>query len=164
MEEVKIKRLLQLLEDDALLSKQALADLLDEDISSVQTTIQELEAVGMIAGYKTMINWDSQERADVSAMIEVTVNLHAGVSYSEIAEMIYHYDEVESLYLTSGTYDYILITKRLPMYRVSQFVNKLGAIDEVTATATHIVMNRYKDHGTIFANRREEGGRLVVSQ
>lgn len=164
MEAKKVKQLLECLEEDAKLSEQALAGMLDEPVAEVMRTIQSLEERGVIAGYKTIINWDNEEHALVSAMIEVTVNLHAGISYQEIAEMIYRYDEVEALYLTSGTYDYILITKWAPMTKISQFVNKLGAIDEVTATATHIIMNRYKDHGTVLKNYGHEEGRLVVSQ
>ncbi|KAA9300381.1 MULTISPECIES: Lrp/AsnC family transcriptional regulator [Aerococcus] len=164
MDHKKQYRLLRYIEDDAHISHKALANALEEDVETVSATIAELEHLGIISGYKTMINWDATESDYVSAMIEVSVNLHKGASYEEVAEMMYRFKEVEALYLTSGAYDYMLLTKRAPMQQISRFVNKLASIDEVSGTATHIVMNRYKDHGTIFESKLKDGERLVISQ
>ena len=71
--------------------------------------------------------------------------------------------EVESLYLMSGGYDFTVILKRATMKEIAAFVSsKLAVIDEVQSTATHIVLVRYKDHGTSFIEPRRDM-RMVVT-
>lgn len=160
----KIQKLLQLMESNAQLTSNTLAEMLDESVETIQATIQDLEKQGVIAGYHTMVNWDATEDEKVSAMIEVNVNLTHGVGYTEIAQILYQFKEVESLYLMSGTYDFMLLTKRQSMINISKFVSRLASIDEVVSTTTHIVMNRHKDHGVIYDDQDDAMERLVVTQ
>ena len=46
---------------------------------------------------------------------------------------------------------------------VSRFVSeKLSPIDEVLSTATHFILKKYKDHGTIMVPRKESERMLVT--
>lgn len=164
MEKEQRRKLLKLIETHAHLSQQTLADMLGLPLEEVATTIKRLEQQNIIAGYHTMVNWDAADDEHVSAMIEVNVNLTRETSYQEIAEVLYQFPEVESLYLMSGAYDFMLLTRRSSMTDISKFVSRLGTVEEVVSTTTHIVMNRYKDHGTIYDDPNNDMERLVVSQ
>jgi len=91
------------------------------------------------------------------------VNLDHETSYDTVAKMLYGFDEIESLYLTSGAYDYMILTKRTSMSKISTFVNKLAMMDEVQSTVTHIAMKRYKDHNVILDNDGSDDEQLVIS-
>ena len=158
------KELLAILAQDARLAPKTIANMIEANEEEVVAQIAAYEKDNVIAGYHTMINWDVADDNLLSAMVEVNVDLHHGVSYQDIAETIYQYDQVESLYLMSGTYDFLLLTKRLTMVDISKFISKLAAIDEVSATTTHIVMNRYKEQGVVYKDIKEDGGRMVISQ
>lgn len=164
MDSKKVERLLHMVQEDSHIDHHYLAEQLELSVETVQATIKQLEDDGVIAGYHTMINWDTIEHGNVSAMVEISVKLNQGISYQEVAELMYRYEEVETLYLMSGSYDFMLVTKPAPMKKVSAFVNQIAAIDEVTNTVTHIVMNRYKEHGVVYDNRTDDGNRLVVTQ
>ena len=56
------------------------------------------------------------------------------------------YKEVESVYLMSGSYDLCVIVKGKTFQEVARFVAKeLATMREVTSTATHFVLRRYKE-------------------
>ena len=58
------------------------------------------------------------------------------------------FDEVDSVYLMSGAYDFLVIVNGKSMKEVSSFVfNKLATLDYIQSTATHFVLKKYKDHG-----------------
>lgn len=164
MEIEQKKELLRILSQDARLAPKTIADMIESTEEAVIEQIEAYENENVIAGYHTMINWDVADDNLLSAMVEVNVNLHQGISYNEIAEIIYQYNQVESLYLMSGAYDFLLLTKRLTMVDISKFISKLASIDEVSATTTHIVMNRYKEQGVVYKAIQDDGGRMVISQ
>ena len=164
MDSKKVERLLNMIQEDSHLDPQYIAAQLEVDEETIKATIKQLEQDGVIARYHTMISWDAIEHGHVSAMVEVTVKLNQGISYQEVAELMYRYEEVETLHLMSGSYDFMLLTKPATMKEISAFVNQIAAIDEVTNTVTHILMNRYKEHGVVYDENAQIGNRLVVSQ
>ena len=86
----------------------------------------------------------------VNALIEVKVTPQRGMGFDKIAERIYQYSEVNSVYLMSGAFDFTVIIEGKTMREVAQFVSeKLSPMDSVLSTATHFVLKKYKDHGTI---------------
>ena len=164
MDQNKIFQLLRLLEQNSELSNATIAEVLAVSEKQVGDTIKELKNKGVIAGHHTMVNWDKTDDEKISAVIELNVNLSHGTSYEQVAETIYRFTEVESLYLMSGTYDYMVITRRASMKNISEFVNKLASMEEIYSTATHVIMNRYKDHNVIYADDHGRPERLVISQ
>ena len=92
----------------------------------------------------------------VTALIEVRVTPQRGQGFDNIAERIYNYPEVQSVYLISGGYDLMVILEGKTLQEVSGFVsNKLSTLDTVISTATHFILKKYKDHGTILPKKEE---------
>ena len=96
-------------------------------------------------------------------MIEVSVVPQRGVGFDKIAERIYNFSEVEAVYLMSGGFDFMVLLKEKTMRDVSTFVaEKLSFIESVRSTSTHFVLRKYKDHGTILVERKEDERMLVT--
>lgn len=97
-----------------------------------------------------MIDWEKTSIEKVTALIEVRITPQRGQGYDNIAERIYKYPEVNSVYLISGGYDLLVTLDGKSLKAVSSFVSdKLSTLDGVLSTATHFILKKYKDHGTI---------------
>lgn len=108
--------------------------------------IAELESAGVIRGYKTVIDWERIDNTFVSAIIELNVTPKAGIGFEEVAKRVMKYPEVESVYLMSGVYDLNVVVKAKTFQEVAMFVAKeLSTLENVTSTATHFVLRRYKE-------------------
>lgn len=155
--------ILKLIETNSRLTPAEISVLLAVDELLVEKTIAEMEADNIICGYHTLINWDKADSQDVSAMIELRVNPQRGQGFDRIAEKIYLFPEVESVYLMSGGFDLMVQLKKAPMKEIANFVSsRLSIIEEVQGTATHIILKKYKEHGTIYV-KEEEHRRQVVT-
>ncbi len=153
-------RLLTILEDNASLTPEQIAVMLGKETGDIKNMIKQYEKDGVILGYKTMIDWDKTDREYVTALIEVKMTPHRDRGFDKVAEKIYNYPEVQSLYLMSGAYDLMLLIEGKTMKEVAFFVaQKLAPIDGVLSTATHFVLRKYKDKGVIYgAEIRDERG------
>ena len=157
------EEILKLLETDSRLTVKEVAILLNLDEELVAKTIKHLEYEKIIAGYHTLINWERTDDHYVSAMIEVRVTPQRGHGFDRIAEKIYQFPEVKSMYLISGGYDYLVELKKAPMRQIANFVSsRLSVIEEVQSTATHVVLKRYKDHNAVLM-KDDDDKRMVVS-
>ena len=109
-----------------------------------------------------MINWEKTSIEKVTALIEVRVTPQRGQGFDNIAERIYKYPEVTSVYLMSGGFDLMVILEGKTLQEVASFVsNKLSTLDTVLSTATHFILKKYKDHGTILAKKYEDTREIV---
>lgn len=125
--------------------------------------IADMERENIICGYHTMINWDNTGDEKVIALIEVKVTPQRGMGFDKIAERIYQYSEVESVYLMSGAFDFTVILEGKTMREVAQFVSeKLSVMDSVLSTSTHFVLKKYKDHGTVMCEKKEDERMLIT--
>lgn len=144
-------QLLKLLENNATLTPEQLATALATDVATVRAAIAELEQNGTILGYKTIIDWEKTDREAVSAMIDVKLTPQKDRGFDRVAERIYNYPEVKSVYLMSGAYDLSVLIEGKTMKEVAFFVSqKLATIDGVISTATHFVLHKYKDTGVLY--------------
>ena len=142
------KKLLELIEHNAKLSNEEIAEELNANPNEVVSLIADLETRKVICGYDTIINWGKVTEEKCNALIEVKVTPQRGTGFDRIADRIARFDEVDSVYLMSGAYDFLVIVNGKSMKEVSSFVfNKLATIDYVNSTATHFVLKKYKDHG-----------------
>lgn len=143
--------ILTLLENDATLSAEQLAVMCNKEVGDIQKLIKAYEENGVIVGYKTLIDWDKTDREYVSALIEVKITPQMDRGFDRVAEKIYSYPEVQSLYLMSGGYDLCVQIEGKTMKEVAYFVaQKLATIEEVVSTATHFVLRKYKDKGVVY--------------
>ena len=63
----------------------------------------------------------------------------------------------------SGGFDFLVELKKAPMKEIALFVSsRLSVIEEVQSTATHIILTKYKDHGTMFV-KDDKHKRMVVT-
>ncbi|MBI2844651.1 MAG: Lrp/AsnC family transcriptional regulator [Armatimonadetes bacterium] len=137
--------ILKVLEKDARTTPAEIATMTGRDEESVRREIAALEEQGIIRRYKTVINWEKAGRELVYAFIDVKVSPSRGVGFDDVAERIYRFSEVISVYLVSGDYDLRLLVAGSSMQQVAFFVaEKLATIDRVLSTATHFVLKRYK--------------------
>ena len=142
------QEILKLLENNARLTTKEIAKELKLAEKEVIKLVGELEADKVICGYNAIINWDKITEEKCNALIEVKVTPQRGTGFDRIADRIARFDEVDSVYLLSGGYDFMVIINGKSMKEVSSFVfNKLATIDYVQSTATHFVLKKYKDHG-----------------
>ena len=152
-----MKKLLQLLENDCTLTRAQLASMTGMTEAEVAAAIAEYENERVILGYKAIVDWDRTERESVTALIEVNVTPQRGEGFDRIAERIYQYDEVESVYLMSGSFDLTVIISGRSLKEVALFVGeKLAPLEDVTGTATHFILKKYKEKHLIFEKREEQ--------
>ena len=143
--------ILTLLESNATLTPEQLAVMCNKEAGDIKKLISAYEKDGVIVGYKTLIDWDKTDREYVSALIEVKITPQMDRGFDRVAEKIYSYPEVQSLYLMSGGYDLCVQIEGKTMKEVAYFVaQKLATIEEVVSTATHFVLRKYKDKGVVY--------------
>ena len=163
MGERNMAKLLQLLESDCTLTPEQLASMTNMTVEEVQTEIKRYEKEKIILGYQAVVGWDRTQRENVTALIEVKVTPQRGEGFDRIAERIYQYDEVESVYLMSGAFDLTVIISGRSLKEVAHFVGeKLAPLEDVTGTATHFILHKYKENHLIFEKREEQQERFVL--
>ncbi len=152
-----MKELLQLLEEDCTYTRPQLASLTGMTEEEVETAVAGYEKKKVILGYKAVVDWDRTEREAVTALIEVKVTPQRGEGFDRVAERIYQYEEVESVYLMSGSFDLTVILTGHTLKEVAQFVGeRLAPLENVTGTATHFILKKYKENHLIFAKREDQ--------
>ena len=157
------EKILTFIEKNSRIDLNELAIILGVDEATVMNELESMEKEGIICGYHTLINWDKAGVEKVSALIEVRVTPQRGMGFDKIAERIYQYSEVEAVYLMSGAYDFTVFIEGKTMKQVALFVsNKLSPMDSVLSTATHFVLKKYKDHGTILADTVQDERMLIT--
>ena len=146
-------KLLRLLEEDCTHTPEQLASMADMTVEEVKAEIKRYEEEKIVLGYQAIVDWDRTERESVTALIEVTV-----------AERIYQYDEVESVYLMSGAFDLTVIISGRTLREVAEFVGqRLATIEDVTGTATHFILKKYKEKHLIFEKQEQQERELIFT-
>ena len=145
------KNLLKLLENEARLTTDQLSVMLDASKEDVAKAMDKLEKESVILGYKAIIDWEKTDREYVTAMIDVKLSPQRDRGFDKVAEKIFNYPEVKSVYLMSGAYDLSVLIEGKTMREVAYFVSqKLAPIESIISTATHFVLHKYKDNGIIY--------------
>lgn len=156
--------ILKILEKNGpMISKEQIAQMTGKTEDEVAAIIAGLEKDNIIVGYKTMINWDMTDTEIVDALIELKITPQRGEGYDKVAERIYKYPQVKSLYLMSGSYDLCVIIEGSTMKEVALFVaRKLAPMDSVLSTATHFVLKKYKDDGLTFYDDEKDTRQVIT--
>lgn len=160
---MKHEKILELLERDCTLSADQIAVMLDMPREEVDAAIAGYKEDKTILGYKTLINWEKTDKESVDALIELKVTPQHGEGFDRIAQRIYSYPEVKSVYLMSGGFDITVIVEGASMKEVALFVaNRLAPMDAVISTATHFVLKKYKQDGVIFDQESIDERRMIT--
>ncbi|MEG0145035.1 MAG: Lrp/AsnC family transcriptional regulator [Clostridia bacterium] len=155
--------ILEVLSEDARTPIDRIALMTDREPSEVAEAIARMEQQKIIVRYPAMINWDAVDKEQVEALIEVRVTPQRGEGFDTIAEQIYRFEEVSSVYLMSGAYDLMVLVRGKSLKELAQFVSeKLSTLEHVLSTATHFVLKRYKESGVMLEGDLPDD-RLAVS-
>jgi DNA-binding Lrp family transcriptional regulator len=158
-----VNEILEILNEDSRRTPEEIAVMLGIDVETVKQKIEELEKNKVIVKYNTIVNWDKTDREYVTALIEVKVTPQRDQGFDAIAERIYKFPEVKSVYLMSGDYDLAVMIEGRTMKEVAFFVaEKLSVLDSVLSTATHFVLKKYKVDGVILEDEEKDYRQVIV--
>lgn len=157
------EELLSIIEKNSRIAINELAVLLGKTEQEVLDELTSLEKEGIICGYHTLIDWEKTTQEKVNALIEVRVTPQRGQGFDRIAERIYNYPEVRAVYLISGGYDLLVTLEEKSLKEISNFVtDKLSTLESVLSTATHFILKKYKDHGTILEKKHVDEREIIT--
>ena len=159
-----MEKLLELLEQDCTVPAAALAAAAGISEEEAKTAVKQYEGDRTILGYQAIIDWDRVRKENVTALIEVNITPQSIDGFDRIAERIYQYDEVESMYLMSGSFDLTVIISGRTLREVARFVSeRLAPIQGVTGTATHFILKKYKEKHLVFRPQEPEEREYIFS-
>lgn len=158
-----MEEILEILEQNSRYTDEEIAVMAGKTVEEVREAIRDYEEKSIIAGYTTLINWENTGKETVTALIEVKITPQRGVGFDKVAERIYKFPQVKACYLmSSGGFDLTVIIEGKTMKEVAMFVSDKLAVQEfVNGTATHFVLKKYKDHGTIFKEKKASNREVI---
>lgn len=155
--------LLRILQTNALESHENIGRMLGVPAAEVRQRIADYERSGVIRGYQAVLNEDTLDLDNVTAVIEVKVTPQREGGFNTIAERISRFPEVRSAYLMSGTYDLLLFVEGPTLREVAAFVSeRLSTLEGVISTSTHFMLKTYKRDGVLMHTEKPDE-RLTVS-
>ncbi len=154
-----MQEIIDLLQDDARLSAEDIAVMTKRTVEEVRAAIKQLEEDGVILKYTAIVNQEKIERESgaVQAAIEIQCAPERERGFDSLAERIYHFPQVKSLYLMSGGYDLQVIIEGKSLHDIAHFVSeKLSSLSGVKSTKTHFVLKTYKENGIVHVDERKD--------
>lgn len=158
-----MEKVLEVLQENARLSTAEIARRLGRTEEEVAAQVEKLEKEKYILGYRAVVNPEKCEDDTVMAIIEVRLTPQRDTGFDAIAQRIAKFPEVRNCYLMSGAYDLHIIVEGKSLREVAGFVSeKLAPQEQVSGTATHFILKKYKDYG-VKTHETEQMDRLAVS-
>lgn len=159
-----MNEILRILDNEkGIVSKEKIAQMLGMSEKEISSELEKLEKNNVIVGYKTIVNWEKTDTEVVTALIELRITPQRGEGFDKVAERIYKYPQVQSLYLMSGAYDLSVTIVGKTMKEVALFVaQKLAPMDSVISTATHFVLKKYKEEGIVFEDDEKDTRQVIT--
>ncbi len=157
-----MEEILNLLKDNARLSVEDISAMTRKTPEQVKAIIRKLEDEGIILKYAAIINpeKDNNQKDKVRAEIEIQVTPEREKGFDGLADRIYRFPQVKSVYLMSGGYDLKVIIEGDTLQDVAFFVaRKLSTLEGVRSTKTHFILKTYKENDVLYVedniDRRE---------
>jgi len=150
------QEILDLLKENARLSVEDISAMTKKTPEQVQAIISKLEDDGIIMKYAAIINPEKTGEATekVRAEIEIQVAPQREHGFDGIADRIYRFPQVKSLYLMSGGYDLKVIIEGDTLQDVALFVaRKLSTLEGVRSTKTHFFLKTYKENDIVYVTK-----------
>ncbi len=159
----KIEKIVELLHKNCKLSLEQVAAITEMTPTDAASAIDELEKNGTILGYGAVVNWEKlSARNKVTAYIELKVTPQRNNGFNRIAQQICQFDQVKSLNLMSGGYDFGVTVEGDNLRDISLFVSEhLAPMESVLSTATHFVLRCFKEDGVIFPAENEDDREVI---
>ncbi len=157
------EKILDILDQNAEATAEQIAAMLGISEDEVARAIAEMTDNKTILARKTIINWEKTGKDTVQAVIELKTTPQRGFGFDKIAERIYKYPQVKSLYLMSGAYDLLVFVEGTSLKDVALFVSeKLSQLEAVVSTATHFMLKTYKDENIIFEDKETDDRQVIT--
>ncbi len=157
-----MEEILELLRQNARLSVSDIASMTKKTEAEVAQIIKKLEDDGVILKYAAIVNPEKsgETRDKVFAEIQIQVTPEREHGFDALADRIYRFPQVKSLYLMSGGYDFKVIVEGDSLQDVAFFVSsKLATLNGVRSTKTSFILKKYKENDIVYVederDRRE---------
>ena len=157
-----MEEVLELLRQNARLSVEDISAMTKKSVDEVKAIIKKLEDDGVILKYAAIVNPEKDRVAKdkVVAEIQIQVQPQREHGFDAIADRIYRFPQVKSLYLMSGGYDLKVLIEGDNLKDVALFVSeKLSTLEGVRSTKTNFVLKTYKENDIVYVederDRRE---------
>lgn len=155
----KKEEILNLLRENARISIDDISAMTKTTPEEVKSIISKFESDGVILKYAAIINTekDSSAKEKVHAEIEIQVQPEREHGFDGIADRIYRFPQVKSLYLMSGGYDLKVIIEGNNLQEVAEFVaRKLSTLEGVRSTKTHFILKTYKKDDIVYIEEKRD--------
>lgn len=160
------EEILNLLRDNARISVEDISAMTRRTPQDVKAIIKDLENNGVIMKYAAIVNpeKDVGAKEKVKAEIEIQVAPEREHGFDGIADRIYRFPQVKSLYLMSGGYDLKVIIEGDSLQEVALFVaRKLSTLEGVRSTKTHFILKTYKENDIVYVEQNPDGREGVIA-
>ena len=156
MKGVKIMdKVLEILKEDSRVAAKDIATMIDKSEEEVKSIIKDLEEKNIIVKYTTIINEEKVREEKVQAFIEAKVSPERDMGFDAIAERIYNFPQVKSLYLISGGFDFLITVEGNSLKDVAMFVSeKLSTLEYINSIATHFLLKKYKENDVVMVGEK----------
>lgn len=160
------EEILNLLRDNARISVEDISAMTKKTPAEVEAIIQKLENDGVIMKYAAIINpeKDVSAKQKVRAEIEIQVQPQREHGFDGIADRIYRFPQVKSLYLMSGGYDLKVVIEGDTLQEVADFVSrKLSTLEGVRSTKTHFLLKTYKENDIVYIEQSSDSREVALN-
>ena len=157
-----MEEILDLLKQNARLSVKDIAAMTKKTEAEVAAIIKKLEDDGVILKYAAIVNPEKtgESKDKVRAEIQLQVTPEREHGFDALADRIYRFPQVKSLFLMSGGYDFKVIIEGDSLQEVAFFVSsKLATLEGVRSTKRCFILKTYKENDIVYVederDRRE---------
>ena len=159
-----MNEVLKLLTEGERLNESQMAEILGMSEDLVKKQLSALKEKGVLLGWIPVLNPEADAEMTVRGVIEVKITPEREGGFNRLAQRIARFDEVESCYLMSGSYDLLVVVRQSTLHKVASFVSeRLSTIEGIVSTATHFMLRAYKEQGFLIEQPKEDKERLDVS-
>ena len=154
-----MEEILNLLKDNARLSVKEIAIMTKKGEDEVRSIMKKLEDDGIILKYAAIVNPEKDEanKDKVQAEIQIQVQPQREHGFDAIADRIYRFPQVKSLYLMSGGYDLKVVIEGSNLKEVALFVSeKLSTLEGVRSTKTTFILKTYKENDVLYVQDEKD--------
>ena len=135
-------KILKLLQKNARLSNQELADEVNLSASACHRRVKILESMGIIEGYQAKINYEKLG-IKVEVMIEIKLAQLTETDHKAFVSQIRDFEEVINAYIITGDSNYVLHIATKDINSCSQFVvHKLNKIKGIMNINSKIILEK----------------------
>jgi Lrp/AsnC family transcriptional regulator, leucine-responsive regulatory protein len=146
----KDREILTMLIENAKISAKDISSKIDSPITTVYSRIKKLEDLGIIKGYKPILNANKLGRP-TTAFIFVSFTyrppgIENDLDQREVAKRVGRFPEVQEVHIITGDWDFLIKIKEKDVNEVGKFVvDKLRTVPGVSKTLTIMVFDSVKE-------------------